>query len=716
MNNHCITAIHKGSTRGRKVLRNVVFHCVLLLLGGVVFGVSSASIAASLSTTAISPLPQLSVPSNGVSYSGGAGSTSGPFLFKVRGDAGWGRLVKNLSYSANAKVLFTDGLEVNIGSKSDPGFIPIFDRARKKSLDGYLSLGALSLASACNVHADNLRGEGLTNTQIFGEDRTLTVSVRVTSEMDIVAATFDDIDTSSFSLDLVCKQWGGVQDQGQATQLNPEHGVHNAELTLIEQSNIAGLCQVKLNATLETTDALAEVKFRYQHGDGQQSGVETITTSEGGLALITDTIPIPNGPGEEIGTLRIVGVSPSFTSNVVSYSMNCSGAGTAIEVSVAPSALLQGTPIGFLKRKSQTCPTHLNLQGAIEGHGGSTVGKAYFLGPDLESPFQTFTVNGQQTVFVNHLLPLVWKSELQLAGSQTTVAELMSQSVVVGFHVLGENNIEVAQVPQRTFNIACNPAPPTMVTGSLVEPAGSTQANPNAGNAKILIPSMVKTIPPGSPPTVPVFSAAPAQPGVKSISVGKADLMATTLGLSLAGGVHPWGTTVMLNNPNSAAAKGLGPGANLCRFSQSAYRPFNKGVVASGFFNARVSRNNQQINFSNFNLPANSGLPGNGWHLFNLDLAQGMNTIQVKLDVNNSVAESNENNNLYHLNVQVNFPCSNVGKLMAPANTMPALVPVPGNPQRVLPQNNNIKTLPGVKPGAPKAGARMDRRNPAKKP
>jgi len=153
---------------------------------------------------------------------------------------------------------------------------------------------------------------------------------------------------------------------------------------------------------------------------------------------------------------------------------------------------------------------------------------------------------------------------------------------------------------------------------------------------------------------------------VKAV-LGKPDLMATPLGMSLAGGVHAWGSTVVLTNPNSASAKGLGPHGNLCRFSPVAFRPFNKGTVASGPFLARVYRGNALIHATLFNLPAKSGLPGNGWHTFNLTMAKGMNKIKVVLDPNKVIAESNEGNNVYSLRVRVKFPCGKASKKILPA-------------------------------------------------
>ena len=158
-----------------------------------------------------------------------------------------------------------------------------------------------------------------------------------------------------------------------------------------------------------------------------------------------------------------------------------------------------------------------------------------------------------------------------------------------------------------------------------------------------------------------LIAATPAaQAGAQNLKadLGSADLMATPLGLSFAGSKRPWGSSAVLDNPALAQATGVGPQGNLCHFVQTAFRPFNKGEVASGPFKTRVYRNKQLVQHPTFDLQAHEGLThGAGWYKFDLELPQGKSVIKIVLDSDRVVAESDEGNNVYTVVVDVNFPC-----------------------------------------------------------
>ena len=173
-------------------------------------------------------------------------------------------------------------------------------------------------------------------------------------------------------------------------------------------------------------------------------------------------------------------------------------------------------------------------------------------------------------------------------------------------------------------------------------------------------------------------SGDPTDPGGQQIAklgkikakLGQPDLMATPLGMSLAGGKQPWGSTLVIDNPAHAAEIGVGSKGNLCRFSPARFRPFNKGTEASGPFKVAVRRGGKLVHQAAFELDPQSGLPGNsGWHEFDLDLKQGKNVIKVVLDKDKAVAESDEKNNVYTLTVKVNFPCFEPGLKTPSAGT-----------------------------------------------
>ncbi|CAN0579299.1 unnamed protein product, partial [Laminaria digitata] len=138
-------------------------------------------------------------------------------------------------------------------------------------------------------------------------------------------------------------------------------------------------------------------------------------------------------------------------------------------------------------------------------------------------------------------------------------------------------------------------------------------------------------------------TARPGTPGPGGLKTdsGQADLMATPLGMSLAGGPRGWGSHVVIDNPAHATVKGIGVAGNLCRFWPAAFRPFNKGTVKSGPFAATIYRDNQPVHSANFDLDPKKGLPSNsGWYRFNLELPQGTSQIKLVLDPKTMVAES----------------------------------------------------------------------------
>lgn len=169
---------------------------------------------------------------------------------------------------------------------------------------------------------------------------------------------------------------------------------------------------------------------------------------------------------------------------------------------------------------------------------------------------------------------------------------------------------------------------------------------------KILSGALVATV-------IAVGTASAANPIQTELS--KPDMMATPLGMSIAGGKKAWGTSFVVSNPGLVTAIGVGLGQNLCRFSPVGLRPFNKGLAPTGNFKMQVYRNNMPVHSAFFTLGPQSGLPGSGWHNFTLDLPQGSSLIKVVMDPNGAVAESDESNNVYTLKVRVNVPCSRPG-------------------------------------------------------
>lgn len=173
------------------------------------------------------------------------------------------------------------------------------------------------LVSYCNLQANALRHGGMTDQQIFSQDRPIEVGVHsdLQYEMSGVDGT---VSTSALGggwsilkkMTVVCK---GVPPArvpppvaNDPTRDKPE--VLEADLSIIEQHSLQGACAVSLSGVIRTGEPNTEVKFRYRSKDGRQSDVKTATSDHSAMAMFSHDFPLSPG-GVRTGELRIVGVS-----------------------------------------------------------------------------------------------------------------------------------------------------------------------------------------------------------------------------------------------------------------------------------------------------------------------------------------------------------------------------------------------------------------------
>ena len=144
-------------------------------------------------------------------------------------------------------------------------------------------------------------------------------------------------------------------------------------------------------------------------------------------------------------------------------------------------------------------------------------------------------------------------------------------------------------------------------------------------------------------------------------------------GLHFAGSNRPWGSQTVLIEDGVADAIGVGPGGKRCRFQKVGFQPVNDGYAHSGPFKVRIYRSGikmgwKQVDVATFDLQAQTGLPGDGYHWFDLDLPEGKSQIKVVLDTSKQVPENDENNT-YIVDVNLLFNCDKtVGK--SPVTTL----------------------------------------------
>ncbi len=193
-----------------------------------------------------------------------------------------------------------------------------------------VSVGAIKDAAVgmCNFKAAGLRNQGQSNNQIFAQDHE--VSFRVSADFDVDAKgsgsnqqVFESM--PDYILKVRCAKHSGPSipqaNGGYATNVE----VMKATLQLQEVAPPSGACKIKTTTAISTNRANATIKYRFVHNTGHKSNVLTTKTKANKIAVVKHDWDIPNGPGKELGWVRIEGVSPKFQSNPAQYSMNCKG-------------------------------------------------------------------------------------------------------------------------------------------------------------------------------------------------------------------------------------------------------------------------------------------------------------------------------------------------------------------------------------------------------
>ena len=179
----------------------------------------------------------------------------------------------------------------------------------------------------CNWLASNLRNQGLSNNQIFSQDREVHFDARADFKVSATGAGSNNAlyqYNPAYKIKVRCAKWQGTKVPlgGNASLKNPLH-VKKATMQLKEIATMAGACAVKLTTAISTNTAGATIKYRYVHSSGKKSKVFTTKTAANKIAVVTHQWDIPNKSGPENGAMQLVGVNHNFKSNVRHYSMKC---------------------------------------------------------------------------------------------------------------------------------------------------------------------------------------------------------------------------------------------------------------------------------------------------------------------------------------------------------------------------------------------------------
>jgi hypothetical protein len=183
--------------------------------------------------------------------------------------------------------------------------------------------------SMCQWKAHSLRDQGKSDAEIFAKTHEVSFDIDMRATVDSTGAGSGNQvwEASSFELPVRCQKWAGVQvPQGGNGGLADPFRVLTATLKLTEETTANGVCRVKTVTALRANRAGETIKYRFFHSSGKKSAVFSIKTEANKIAVINRSWDIPNEAGAESGWLWVEGVGTKFTTDKVTYGMECSEA------------------------------------------------------------------------------------------------------------------------------------------------------------------------------------------------------------------------------------------------------------------------------------------------------------------------------------------------------------------------------------------------------
>lgn len=179
----------------------------------------------------------------------------------------------------------------------------------------------------CQTQAIILRGDGKSNKQIFANDRFVSFDVSLKAGVDSTGAGQGNQIWEGWApkqLKVRCAKFTGAQvPQGGNDELKSVATVLSATTQVAEITTVGGACKIKVTTAIRADQANASITYRYEHSSGKKSGKFTVKTAANKIAVVTQTWDIPNGPGNEVGWIKVVGTSPKFAADAEPYFMTC---------------------------------------------------------------------------------------------------------------------------------------------------------------------------------------------------------------------------------------------------------------------------------------------------------------------------------------------------------------------------------------------------------
>lgn len=264
------------------------------------------------------------------------------------------------------------GWAASWGNFHNAGTSQSYSVPRPKSVDEQVPFSLLPedygslMVAACENHAEKLRGQGMSNTEIFGQDRWIHVAIDAWGdhEMSGIEGSPYLPEVSGWNqykkINVICK--------GDPVNLGPiATAITAATLSANDDQSLQGSCELQLSGSITSSDPHTQVKFLYVDDQGQQSNLKTVTTNADGVAVFEHDYPVN---ANKSGKVRMIGQAPPFFSNWADYDVNCGGPSNEKVSALPPKAAVLTMAVDEeVSHQGKICPAVITVIGRVDGRG-----------------------------------------------------------------------------------------------------------------------------------------------------------------------------------------------------------------------------------------------------------------------------------------------------------------------------------------------------------
>lgn len=323
------------------------------------------------------------------------------------------------------------------------------------------------MVTACNFHADRLRQQGLSDSQIFGQDRSYKIRVgggleyEMSGLPNVLPVPVEVLDWNSLpAVTLTCQRDDSL-DAPTAAVVSEAILVADAA----RGATAGGRCELQLTGLVVTQQPNLDVTFVYVDDKGQQSDLKSVTTEADGDIGFKHDYPLSDGIKK--GKLRIVGQSHAFTSNWAAFDADCVGPAQDVATVLPPKA----ESLTFLERdtvmhRGLLCPAQIVVVGTLKGRGKLTGGVA-LLAAGLPKALAQYNIENDEAFYIEGEHRLSWGP----TQAQQTVTFAMNVTNTAG---------AIVEQFEKTEHFACrNPQTAGVAQGAAGGVAGKPKPMPS---------------------------------------------------------------------------------------------------------------------------------------------------------------------------------------------------------------------------------------------